>query len=160
MLFPDMNETKQNMAPQNSTLINLINDDVKSIISERLSPIEMESQLSSSDEEVRWFISIKTLFEVYEKENSRNISITFFKSYWPKKVLLRSLHNQSKRLLYISPWLQDDYDEEIPIFIGQVPRYVSGINRKTTCNDIIKGKIMEIIWNSSTSLSHPVLPVP
>jgi len=35
--------------------------------------------------------------------------------------------------------LQEEYDEEIPIHIGHVPRYVSGINRKTTCNDVIKG---------------------
>lgn len=40
------------MAPQNSTLINLINDDVKSIASERLSPIEKEAEISSSDDEV------------------------------------------------------------------------------------------------------------
>lgn len=52
MLFSDMNKAKQNMAPQNSTLINLINDDIKSITSERLSPIEREADLSSSDDEV------------------------------------------------------------------------------------------------------------
>lgn len=42
------------MAPtQNSTLINLINDDIKSITSERLSPIsvqELESSASSDNE--------------------------------------------------------------------------------------------------------------
>lgn len=43
---------KQNMAPQNSTLINLINDDIKSISSERLSPIEKESQFCNSEDEV------------------------------------------------------------------------------------------------------------
>lgn len=42
---------RQNMAPQNSTLINLINDDIKSITSERLSPIEKEMELCCSDNE-------------------------------------------------------------------------------------------------------------
>lgn len=42
--------------------------------------------------------------------------------------------------------LQDENDEEIPIYIGHVPRYVSGINRKTSCNDIIKGN--KKMWNS------------
>lgn len=40
---------------QNSTLINLINDDIKSITSERLSPItvqELELSSASSDNEV------------------------------------------------------------------------------------------------------------
>lgn len=41
-------------------------------------------------------------------------------------------------MIYVS-FFQSEFDEEIPIFIGNVPRYVSGINRKTTCNDIIKG---------------------
>jgi hypothetical protein len=52
LLFSDMNETKQNMAPQNSTLINLINDDdIRSIASERLSPIERDAlEVSSGDE--------------------------------------------------------------------------------------------------------------
>lgn len=54
MLFSDMNRAKQNMAPQNSTLINLINDDIKSIASERLSPIEREMDLCGSDDEVGW----------------------------------------------------------------------------------------------------------
>lgn len=41
------------MAPQNSTLINLINDDdVESITSERLSPIAFEREAESSDEEL------------------------------------------------------------------------------------------------------------
>jgi hypothetical protein len=46
------NGTKQNMAPQNSTLINLINDDdIKSIAaSERLSPIQREPSSSDEDE--------------------------------------------------------------------------------------------------------------
>ena len=52
MLFSDMNEAKRNMAPQNSTLINLINDDdVESITSERLSPIEKEHAGSTTSEE-------------------------------------------------------------------------------------------------------------
>lgn len=59
MLFSDM---KRNMAPQNSTLINLINDDVKSITSERLSPIEKEFESSSgSGDEVGWIASSATV---------------------------------------------------------------------------------------------------
>lgn len=45
----------------------------------------------------------------------------------------------NSKTLIIFPPFQDDIDEEIPIYIGSIPRYVSGINRKTTCNDIIKG---------------------
>lgn len=52
LLFSDMNT--KNM--QNSTLINLINDDIKSITSERLSPITVQelelSSAASSDNEV------------------------------------------------------------------------------------------------------------
>jgi len=48
-LFSDMNEAQRNMAPQNSTLINLINDDVKSITSERMSPIEKDVDVSSDE---------------------------------------------------------------------------------------------------------------
>jgi hypothetical protein len=47
LLFSDMNKNMQN-----STLINLINDDVKSIASERLSPIEQDIESSASDSEV------------------------------------------------------------------------------------------------------------
>lgn len=39
------------MAPQNSTLINLINDDIKSITSERLSPIPQANFPSTSDDD-------------------------------------------------------------------------------------------------------------
>lgn len=50
------------MAPQNSTLINLINDDVKSITSERLSPIEKEFESSSgSGDGVGWIASSATV---------------------------------------------------------------------------------------------------
>ncbi|CRL03305.1 CLUMA_CG016185, isoform A [Clunio marinus] len=94
----NVNVAKQNMAPQNSTLINLINDDIKSITSERLSPIERNvGGTSCSDEE------------------------------------------------------EDEYDDEIPIYIGHVARYVSGINRKTTCNDIIKALIDDELANTKVS---------
>ena len=58
------------MAPtQNSTLINLINDDIKSITSERLSPIsvqELESSESSDNEvckgaEIYYFLELDFL---------------------------------------------------------------------------------------------------
>lgn len=39
------------MAPHNSTLINLINDDIKSITSERLSPIPQPNFPSTSDDD-------------------------------------------------------------------------------------------------------------
>lgn len=39
------------MAPQNSTLKNLINDDIKSITSERLSPIPQLNFPSTSDDD-------------------------------------------------------------------------------------------------------------
>lgn len=49
------------MAPtQNSTLINLINDDIKSITSERLSPIAVQEldSTESSDNEVTFLLDI------------------------------------------------------------------------------------------------------
>lgn len=56
---------EQNMAPtQNSTLINLINDDIKSITSERLSPITVQELYSSasSDNEVRLVTKINEYY--------------------------------------------------------------------------------------------------
>lgn len=87
------------MAPtQNSTLINLINDDIKSITSERLSPIAVQETESS--------------------EGSDN---------------------------------ESELTEEIPIYINQVPRYISGVNCRTTCNDIIKALIDDELANTKTS---------
>ncbi|KAG5677231.1 hypothetical protein PVAND_007007 [Polypedilum vanderplanki] len=89
------------MAPHNSTLINLINDDIKSITSENLSSItaqELES-LGNSD-------------------------------------------NESE---------QSECAEEIPIYINQVARYISGVNRRTTCNDIIKALIDDELANMNFS---------
>lgn len=63
--------TEQNMAPQNSTLINLINDDVKSITSERLSPIKKEvNSCSSNDDEVCLGSPFKTPCLYYVKISS------------------------------------------------------------------------------------------
>lgn len=51
LFFAFIFRREQNMAPQNSTLINLINDDIKSITSERLSPITVqEFELSANSE--------------------------------------------------------------------------------------------------------------
>ncbi|XP_036214092.2 uncharacterized protein meru [Bactrocera oleae] len=37
--------------------------------------------------------------------------------------------------------------KEIPIWLGEEPRYVSGVNKRTTCNDIIKALIDDEIRN-------------
>ena len=65
------------MAPtQNSTLINLINDDIKSITSERLSPISVQEESSdNSDNEV--CIVTEILFEIF-------YSLDLGKAFWHK----------------------------------------------------------------------------
>lgn len=79
------NKKQQKMAPQNSTLINLVNDDdIKSISSERFSPIEKDSELfhhDSEEEEVRvhsltwleFFMSTEKKFSFKMRMNANQI---------------------------------------------------------------------------------------
>lgn len=43
----------------------------------------------------------------------------------------------------ILSFFQSETEEEIPIFIGSVPRYVSGISKKTSVSDVIKGELLK-----------------
>lgn len=49
--------------------------------------------------------------------------------------------------LWFSRHRQEQGHKEIPIWLGEEPRYVSGVNKRTSCNDIIKALIDDEIRN-------------
>lgn len=102
-----------------------------------------------------YYSDLKKLSQILATFNEldKNFVFNFFEAF---NIQITFKNIDSFILLFL---FQSETDEEIPIYIGHVPRYVSGINRTTTCNDIIRGNLRKNLHSSTSfSFNFPLTP--